>query len=638
MVRLNSWQWGVLALPIAAIVIFLLVAAGWQIHQWGVNWIWGIVILALLGWRWLLVRWTRPAQAQVESVMAEVGEPMGAADTELDADEATQRAKAELEAVLEASRQDPPIWEDWQAFWQRCQDLVSAIARIYYPEAKYPLLNIYVPQAYALIRGTVDDTDRWMQKLSPVLNQVTVGQAYRAYEMYQSLEPSARKFWQAWQWAQWVVNPAAAIARQVSQQSNNQATEQLLGNFGQMAREAALRNLCRQAIALYSGSTPPLLEVPSEEQKLPEAKTQTLREIIEDAESTEEIEQKPVNILLVGRTGAGKSSLINTLFRSDRAEVDVLPSTDRIQNYRWQAETGEILNLWDTPGYEQVSREDLRQVVLDGIRTADLVLLVTPALDPALQMDADFLKQVRKEVSDVSAIAIVTQVDRLRPMREWDPPYDWENGDRPKEKSIREATQYRAEQLEDLCDRVLPLVAADASKNRDAWNADSLSMTLVESISPAKQARLARFLRDRDSRIAATAKIINRYTRQMTTTQGLTALLKSPILQFVSTLTTGSPSLAYALAEQIPVEQLPVVIGKVQMAYELFGLLNTEEKPIEFELRSLWSVLRNTSGSPDRNAWAFGHAVVEYWSQDLDIVQLRDRFKLYLEGEMRERN
>lgn len=633
MVRLNSWQWGVLALPIAAIAIFLLVAAGWQIHQWGVNWIWGIVILVLLGWRWLLVRWTRPAQAQVESVMAEVGEQMGAADTELDADEATQRAKAELEAVLEASRQDPPIWEDWQAFWQRCQDLVSAIARIYYPEAKYPLLNIYIPQAYALIRGTVDDTDRWMQKLSPVLNQVTVGQAYRAYEMYQSLEPSARKFWQAWQWVQWVVNPAAAIARQVSQQSNNQATEQLLGNFGQMAREAALRNLCRQAIALYSGSTPPLLEVPSEEQKLPEAKTQTLREIIEDAESTEEIEQKPVNILLVGRTGAGKSSLINTLFRSDRAEVDVLPSTDRIQNYRWQAETGEILNLWDTPGYEQVSREDLRQVVIDGIRTADLVLLVTPALDPALQMDADFLKQVREEVSDVSAIAIVTQVDRLRPMREWDPPYDWENGDRPKEKSIREATRYRAEQLEDLCDRVLPLVAADASKNRDAWNADSLSMALIESISPAKQARLARFLRDRDTRIAATAKIINRYTRQMTTNQGLTALLKSPILQFVSTLTTGSPSLAYALAEQIPVEQLPVVIGKVQMAYELFGLLNTEEKPIEFELRSLWSVLRNTSGSPDRNAWAFGHAVVEYWSQDLDIVQLRDRFKSYLEGE-----
>lgn len=56
----------------------------------------------------------------------------------------------------------------------------------------------------------------------------------------------------------------------------------------------------------------------------------------------------------------------------------------------------------------------------------------------------------------------------------------------------------------------------------------------------------------------------------MTTTQGLTAFLKSPVLQFVSTLSTGSPALAYMLAEQIPVEQLPIVIGKLQMGYELF--------------------------------------------------------------------
>jgi Predicted GTPase len=55
---------------------------------------------------------------------------------------------------------------------------------------------------------------------------------------------------------------------------------------------------------------------------------------------------------------------------------------------------------------------------------------------------------------------------------------------------------------------------------------------------------------DRKARSVAAAQIINHYTFQMATTQGLTALLKSPVLQFISTLTTGSPALAYVLAEK----------------------------------------------------------------------------------------
>ena len=50
-----------------------------------------------------------------------------------------------------------------------------------------------------------------------------------------------------------------------------------------------------------------------------------------------------------------------------------------------------------------------------------LLLLVTPAMDPSLQMDVDLLQDMRQEVQDLAAIAIVTQVDRLRPMREVEP-------------------------------------------------------------------------------------------------------------------------------------------------------------------------------------------------------------------------
>ena len=625
MTRLQPWQWIILALPITGIIGFILIAAGQQIHEWGINWIWAIFTLIFLAWRWLLVKWTQPARAQIEAIIADINQ-----EIETTPNNTNTQPQTALQEIILKSQNDPPIWEDLQTFWQRCQELVTAIAHIYHPEVKYPLLSIYIPQAYNLIRGTIDDMDRWMQKLSPALNQITVGQAYESYKIYRKLEPSARKLLQAWNWAQWLLNPASAAARIATQGANNKATQQLLGNLNQLLREAALKNLCRQAVALYSGTTLPLEFSTTTQPALPKAETQTLKDILSQAEPVAEVEQKPLNIMLVGRTGAGKSSLINSLFQADKAQVDILPSTDKIKNYHW-TQNSETLTLTDTPGYEQVKRDDLRETVLEYATNADLLLLVTPALDPALQMDVDFLKEIYTNVEDLPAIAIVTQVDRLRPIREWEPPYDWEWGNRPKEISIREATEYRTKTLGELCEFVLPVVTSDIKTNRTAWGIEALSLALLDSIEPVKKLRLARFLRNLEARTVAAAKIIDNYTFQMATTQGLTALLKSPVLQFISTLTTGSPTLANLLATQIPVEQLPVVIGKLQMAYELYSLLNTaDEKMPNFDLLTLWPLLLENKATPERNAWAFGHALVEFWTQNLTPQQLRERFESYL--------
>lgn len=636
MVKLQPWQWGVIALPILLSGGFLLAAAAVQIHAWGLNWIWGVFIVLMVSWRWLLVRWTRPAISALQSTVADMEGELTAAIEATEASShdpgAGRQAAAELETILAAAHQDPPLWEDWNPFWQRCREVVTAVAGAYYPEVKYPLLNIYIPDAYGLIRGTVDDVDDWMHRLSPVLGQVSVGQAVQAYEVYRQLEPSARKLWQVWNWAQWLLNPVAAASRTLSQGSSNKATQELLGNLSHLLREVTLRNLFRQAIALYGGEAPPMPEIVARG-KQSQSSTQTLQQILTQAQPAEQVTRQPVNLMLVGRTGAGKSSVINTLFQTDKAAVDVLPSTDEIRSYRWQADSGDVLTIWDTPGYEQVAQADFRQQVIAQAHQADLLLLVTPALDPALQMDSDLLQDMRRQVEDLAAIAIVTQVDRLRPLREWDPPYHWQGGNRPKEQSIRQAIEYRAEQLGSSCDRVLPLVTADRVKGREAWNTEALVSSLVELLEPTKQLRLARFLRDRETKTVAAARIIDRYTFQMTTTQGMTALLKSPVLQFLSTLTTGSPALAYVLAEQIPVEQLPVVIGKLQMAYDLFQLLATDTSKLD--LLALWPLLLEHNNIPDRSAWAFGHGMVEYWVRGLTVDQLRERIDHYW-GEYRD--
>ncbi|MFZ4441907.1 MAG: GTPase family protein [Planktothrix agardhii] len=635
MIRLKLWQWMVLITPMAMIVIFLLTAAGVTIHNWGINWIWAVFTLIFVGWRWLLVRWTKPMLKEMETITAKFNQELELSLDQSRLEPATNpnitQVEIALQEILKAAQNDPLIWEESSIFWKRCQDVVTTVANIYHPEVKYPLLSIYIPQAYQLIRGTMDDLDQLIQKLSPALNQVTVGQAYQTYQVYQKLEPSARKLLKVWNWAQWLLNPVSALARVSTQKTTNQATQQLLGNLGQSLREVALRNLCCQAIALYGGDTLPVTEFSVNNLSFPQAKTQTIRDILTTTEPVKTLEQKPVNLLLVGRTGAGKSSLINTLFKMDQAVVDVLPSTEQIQNYQWQTDIGESLNLWDTPGYEQVHHPELREQVLDYATNADLLLLITPALDPALQMDVDFLREIKQQELELPIITIVTQVDRLRPIREWQPPYDWQWGNRPKEKSIREATEYRLEQLGEYCDRVLPIVTQDSQTQRQPWGVDRLSIAILETINPAKQIRLARFLQNQEAQILATAKIIDHYTFQMATTQGLAALLKSPILSFISTLATGSPTLALLLAEKIPVEQLPVVIGKLQMAYDLFLLLNSgESDSMNFDLLVLWPLLLENPNPSEKNAWAFGHALVEYWTQKLTIEQMQQRFQFYL--------
>ena len=633
MVRLKPWQWGVLLTPPVLLIGGLVTVAVIQLNAWGLSWVWSLVVLGVVGWRWLLSRWTRPSTAtldqSLEAMRSQLQDTLQDTLAETAQTVAPEQVEAVLRQTLEAAREDVPLWEDWLTFGQRCQQLIQDIAHLYHPEVKYPLLNVYVPQAYGLMRGTVDELDRWMRVTAPTLNQVTVAQVYQAYETYQTLEGPLRRVGKVLNIAQWLWNPFTAAAQMLSHPASEQANQQLLINFSQILRETALTILCRQAIALYGGQTALSFEATTP----PAAQTQTLRALMEQAEPAQTLKTDPVNLLLVGRTGAGKSSLINTLFQQERAAVDVLPSTDQIASYRWETSTQEAVILWDSPGYEQVERADFRQQVLEQAAIADVLLLVTPALDPALEADLTFLQDVAKHNRDLAIFLVLTQVDRLRPLREWQPPYDWQQGDRLKERNIREAVTYRTEHLGDWVQQIFPVVTAAAADNRVAWGSDALALQLVEAIAPAKAQKLAQFLRSRDARIAAAARLIDRYALQMTSSQGLVAIVKTPLLAFLSTRFTGTADLGKLLAQAIPAEQVPVVASKLMLTYELAGLLADQNDLLSpGEMLRLWPMLLlHSDRAPAQSAWAWGQALVEYWTKDLSYQDLKSRFEAYLQ-------
>ncbi len=59
------------------------------------------------------------------------------------------------------------------------------------------------------------------------------------------------------------------------------------------------------------------------------------------------------NIMILGVTGAGKSSLINTVFGANDAKVsDIKPETKGYDNIYYGKKYGRFVNLIDTAGYE----------------------------------------------------------------------------------------------------------------------------------------------------------------------------------------------------------------------------------------------------------------------------------------------
>jgi predicted GTPase len=629
MLKLKRWQWIILAMPPIALMAGLFIVAGTQLNAWGLNWVWGIVAISVVGWRWLFSQWTKPDTAALEQNLSAVRSQLQDTLAETAQSVSPERVEAVLRQTLEAARDDRPLWEDWPTFAERGQTLIREIAHLYHPEVKYPLLNIYVPQAYGLIRGTVDDLDRYMRVVAPTLNQVTVAQVYQTYETYRALETPLRRILTVVDLSRWLWNPIAAIAKEAGRPLGDLANQQLLRNFSQTLRETALTLLCKQAIALYGGKTALDFETAAPTS----AQAQTLRDLMESAEATQAVATEPINLLLVGRTGAGKSSLINTLFEQDKAAVDVLPSTDQIASYRWETPAQEALILWDSPGYEQVDQADFRRQVLAQATAADVLLLVSPVLDPSLEADVAFLQDLAREGRDLPSFLVLTQVDRLRPIREWEPPYDWQQGDRPKERNIRAAVAYREEQMGEWVQQVFPLVTRAEADGRAGWGSDDLARQLVEAIAPAKSQRLAQFLRSRDARITAATRLIERYAIQMTSSQGIIALVKTPLFAFLSARFTGTPELGLLLAQSIPAEQVPVVASKMMLTYELAGLLNEHGNLFRpGEIAKLWPVLLTTSDrAPAQNAWAWGQALVEYWTKDLTAQALKSRFEYYLE-------
>lgn len=221
---------------------------------------------------------------------------------------------------------------------------------------------------------------------------------------------------------------------------------------------------------------------------------------------------RPARIAIVGRRGAGKSSLINAIFGELRAEVgDVKSQTGRGTWYSFTNETGGI-DILDTRGlgesstpeediYEATPVEEIKKAVQDQCPDVIMFLCKAKEVDARLEEDLHQLQQLQQTIEDVHLynipiIGVVTQVDELAPLSNMEPPFDHPE----KQKNIAESVEVLRKRISDSVTtpvHVIPVAAyLEFSKEKIVydrrWNIDGLIEYLLKELPQEAQVILAK--------------------------------------------------------------------------------------------------------------------------------------------------
>lgn len=358
--------------------------------------------------------------------------------------------------------------------------LIKTVAENYHDKGDHKSLAFSIPELLMMVEEISRRYRLLLKTHVPFIENTRLSllaQGVDNKEKLMSGYRAARWAWNSYRIAR-LASPLTAVLAELRSQVIGKMATQVSTEFQLKLKQALLQEAVSVAIDLYSGRF-------RVQEHHSAAQGQDSRNMAPPLE--------PLRICFVGQTGSGKSSIINALVDAMVAEVHPLPSTSATTVHQCRIGGMDLVHLADLPGLD--GNEKTTRHLLKEVTSSDLIIWVLKASQPARALDKNFkqrldafyLETAHRSRKRPAVIAVLNQVDRLPPVQEWHPPYDLENPETPKAKTIKAALAYNRDLLG--FNELIPLAVAE---NQPACYLDELKKRLDTSFQQGLQTQLNR--------------------------------------------------------------------------------------------------------------------------------------------------